>query len=94
MSFSHRWFGTGTENQNATAEGGVCKVGAAGGDRTHDPRLRRPILYPLSYSRCDGYTRVAWRQADHSISRTGPEPGRIIARYNLRFFGASWRTKN
>ena len=26
--------------------------GAAGGDRTHDPWLRRPILYPLSYSRC------------------------------------------
>jgi hypothetical protein len=27
--------------------------GAAGGDRTHDPWLRRPILYPLSYSRTD-----------------------------------------
>jgi cytochrome c5 len=27
------------------------KTGAAGGDRTHDPWLRRPILYPLSYSR-------------------------------------------
>ena len=27
------------------------KGGAAGGDRTHDPWLRRPILYPLSYSR-------------------------------------------
>ena len=27
------------------------KNGAAGGDRTHDPWLRRPILYPLSYSR-------------------------------------------
>ena len=27
------------------------KIGAAGGDRTHDPWLRRPILYPLSYSR-------------------------------------------
>ena len=26
-------------------------TGAAGGDRTHDPWLRRPILYPLSYSR-------------------------------------------
>ena len=26
-------------------------AGAAGGDRTHDPWLRRPILYPLSYSR-------------------------------------------
>ena len=38
-------------------------VGAAGGDRTHDPWLRRPILYPLSYSRkvkclkrCKGYS--------------------------------------
>jgi hypothetical protein len=29
-------------------------IGAAGGDRTHDPRLRRPILYPLSYSRNAG----------------------------------------
>ena len=27
--------------------------GAAGGDRTHDPWLRRPILYPLSYSRIE-----------------------------------------
>src|SRR6476620_2723015 len=27
------------------------QAGAAGGDRTHDPWLRRPILYPLSYSR-------------------------------------------
>lgn len=27
--------------------------GAAGGDRTHDPWLRRPILYPLSYSRAE-----------------------------------------
>ena len=34
------------------AQGGIgLKAGAAGGDRTHDPRLRRPILYPLSYSR-------------------------------------------
>ena len=30
---------------------GEVAFGAAGGDRTHDPRLRRPILYPLSYSR-------------------------------------------
>ncbi len=30
---------------------GRTRFGAAGGDRTHDPRLRRPILYPLSYSR-------------------------------------------
>ena len=28
-----------------------ARTGAAGGDRTHDPWLRRPILYPLSYSR-------------------------------------------
>ena len=32
----------------------VMGVGAAGGDRTHDPWLRRPILYPLSYSRTAG----------------------------------------
>ena len=30
---------------------GLYGIGAAGGDRTHDPWLRRPILYPLSYSR-------------------------------------------
>ena len=30
---------------------GELGAGAAGGDRTHDPWLRRPILYPLSYSR-------------------------------------------
>ena len=30
------------------------RYGAAGGDRTHDPWLRRPILYPLSYSRNAG----------------------------------------
>ena len=30
---------------------GKAGSGAAGGDRTHDPWLRRPILYPLSYSR-------------------------------------------
>ncbi len=29
----------------------LMNLGAAGGDRTHDPWLRRPILYPLSYSR-------------------------------------------
>jgi hypothetical protein len=38
-------------NKNATAKGGELEFGAAGGDRTHDPWLRRPILYPLSYSR-------------------------------------------
>lgn len=38
-SASHKGFGTD---------------GAAGGDRTHDPWLRRPILYPLSYSRVGG----------------------------------------
>ena len=37
--------------KNATAKGGASACGAAGGDRTHDPWLRRPILYPLSYSR-------------------------------------------
>lgn len=26
-------------------------LGAPGGDRTHDPWLRRPVLYPLSYGR-------------------------------------------
>ena len=39
------------KNKNATAKGGEVACGAAGGDRTHDPWLRRPILYPLSYSR-------------------------------------------
>ncbi len=40
-------------NKNATAKGGEDAFGAAGGDRTHDPWLRRPILYPLSYSRIE-----------------------------------------
>ena len=31
--------------------------GAAGWDRTSDPWLRRPILYPLSYSRAGGVTK-------------------------------------
>src|SRR5476649_45979 len=35
--------------------------GAAGGDRTHDPWLRRPILYPLSYSRAGGMSEVRRR---------------------------------
>ena len=30
---------------------GPVKAGAAGWNRTSDPWLRRPILYPLSYSR-------------------------------------------
>ena len=40
------------------------KVGALGGIRTHDPWLRRPILYPLSYERVrmkfyhDTYNRI------------------------------------
>ncbi len=34
-----------------------AETGAAGGDRTHDPWLRRPILYPLSYSRVGGMVR-------------------------------------
>ena len=38
-------------HKKATAKGGESDFGAAGGDRTHDPWLRRPILYPLSYSR-------------------------------------------
>jgi hypothetical protein len=51
------------ETKNATAKGGACTFGAAGGDRTHDPWLRRPILYPLSYSRyrrlhCRGFRLV------------------------------------
>ena len=37
--------------KNATTKGGESACGAADGDRTHDPWLRRPILYPLSYSR-------------------------------------------
>jgi hypothetical protein len=34
--------------------GGETENGAAGWDRTSDPWLRRPILYPLSYSRVGG----------------------------------------
>ena len=45
-------------------------AGAAGGDRTHDPWLRRPILYPLSYSRISEPTIV--------------EPFQKEARYNQK----------
>ena len=39
-------------NSRNRVECNINSCGAAGGDRTHDPWLRRPILYPLSYSRC------------------------------------------
>ena len=29
----------------------AVEAGAPGGIRTHDPRFRRPMLYPLSYGR-------------------------------------------
>ena len=44
---------------DCAAEGDEVECGAAGGDRTHDPWLRRPILYPLSYSR------TAWNELDY-----------------------------
>src|SRR4029079_14212339 len=38
-------------------------TGAPGGIRTHDPWLRRPILYPLSYGRDEvQYTRPSRRR--------------------------------
>ena len=37
------------------------KSGAAGWNRTSDPWLRRPILYPLSYSRVGGISEVMRR---------------------------------
>jgi hypothetical protein len=49
-----------------------CKrSGAAGGDRTHDPRLRRPILYPLSYSRiaCTQNSSILAAVAMHKVCR-------------------------
>ena len=39
-------------NSRERVQCNINSCGAAGGDRTHDPWLRRPILYPLSYSRC------------------------------------------
>ena len=45
-------------------------TGAAGGDRTHDPWLRRPILYPLSYSRTP---RVS-ADFDYCTSAGHPQP--------------------
>ena len=39
------------ETKKSKAKLGDLGFGAAGGNRTHDPWLRRPILYPLSYSR-------------------------------------------
>jgi hypothetical protein len=51
---------------------GRTRLGAAGGDRTHDPWLRRPILYPLSYSRV---IRIGERAL--SAMREALVPGRI-----------------
>ena len=51
---------------------GKALIGAAGGDRTHDPWLRRPILYPLSYSRNSKKTNTqifACGLDDHSLRR-------------------------
>ena len=55
--------------------------GAAGGDRTHDPWLRRPILYPLSYSRAE----VA-----HSTLRVPPSVWYRGLGYNLGLLGSAF----
>lgn len=59
-----------------SGEGGKDKDkennGAAGGDRTHDPWLRRPILYPLSYSRFGGMSK---RHEGYSFSLLASTPG-------------------
>ena len=44
---------------------GIAGTGAPGGIRTHDPRFRRPMLYPLSYGR----TLRGWKPTRLIISR-------------------------
>ena len=40
------WYTKGSEVCGNAREGDNTMIGALGGNRTHDPRLRRPILYP------------------------------------------------
>ena len=40
------WYIGGLEILGNAREGGNTMIGALGGNRTHDPRLRKPILYP------------------------------------------------
>ena len=68
-----------------------AEIGAAGGDRTHDPWLRRPILYPLSYSR---KSVALYRRAPDDVSGAmrlivSGEFGRRPAKSPCRS-GASW----
>src|ERR1700677_1547421 len=55
------------------AQLGPCEIGAPGGIRTHDPRLRRPILYPaeLRAQRWGGDT-TRRRQGPSSSRSTEP----------------------
>ena len=61
--------------------------GAAGGDRTHDPWLRRPILYPLSYSR----NAEIFDKADFRTHRTASEVSRPIVGSSIASAGGRRR---
>ena len=70
--------------------------GAAGGDRTHDPWLRRPILYPLSYSRW-GKQEVSRRIQSFCNGVYGDCPGAAKSYQNTIFatiIGARWSLQN
>ena len=54
-----------------------AQTGAAGGDRTHDPWLRRPILYPLSYSRMVHGSCTLQRADYRTQLDSKPEPTQI-----------------
>ena len=45
-----------------------CQNGAAGWNRTSDPWLRRPILYPLSYSRTGKRIVSSETHFEHTLS--------------------------
>ena len=64
-----------------------CKKSAPGGIRTHDPRLRRPILYPAEL-RAHG---TGWRYYSPPASRVQRCVG---PRRSMRPSSSTWRTES
>ena len=63
--------GTGTHRQLDPLQGTIPTFaaqssGPPGGIRTHDPRFRRPMLYPLSYGRAGEPLLIVLRPARHA----------------------------
>ena len=68
--FTTTWFHAYLTGVTETSRrGDNNSLGAAGGDRTHDPWLRRPILYPLSYSRMSSFYKLELSHAAHGADQ-------------------------